>query len=615
MSKNAKASNPKKMPPAPRGRGANFGKAKDLKGTLLKLNKYLKRYYFKIFLAALLAIIAALMTVLGPYMVGLITTEITAAFRESRPLGLINFIGLDLTMNMLALLIVVVYVVSSSFNYLQNFLLIGMTQNLTYTLRKDLTNKINKLPLAYFDKEPFGEVLSKVTNDVDVINQTLNQSLSEIFRGFTLIVTMIVIMFVLNWILALIVLTTTTISFFAARFFIKRSQKYFRMQASSYGQLSGHIEEIYSGQQVVRVFQYEDVAEKRFNEINEEMFDTALKSQFISGIMMPVQFFLSNIAYVLVTFVGAVLYIVGAMDIGLIPTFIQYTRQINQPVQSVGNIANVLQQTAASAERVFSLLEEKEEPSEEEKTKVVENVKGNVEFKEVYFNYEEDVPVIQGFTAKVKAGQTVAIVGPTGAGKTTMVNLLMRFYDLDSGSILIDGVDIFEMKRNNVRELFAMVLQDTWLFEGTILENLTYGVNATIDEVKEAAKHSQVDHFINSLAGGYDFVLTEGGTNISQGQRQLLTICRAMLRNSPMLILDEATSNVDTRTEVLIQEAMENLMQGRTSFVIAHRLSTIRNADVILVVKDGNIIEQGTHDQLLSEKGFYSQLYLSQFEG
>ena len=334
------------------------------------------------------------------------------------------------------------------------------------------------------------------------------------------------------------------------------------------------------------------------------MFDTALKSQFISGIMMPVQFFLSNIAYVLVTFVGAILYIIGAMDIGLIPTFIQYTRQINQPVQSVGNIANVLQQTAASAEDL-----------EENKTKVIENVKGNVEFSNVFFNYEENVPVIQGFTAKVKAGQTVAIVGPTGAGKTTMVNLLMRFYDLDSGSITIDGVDIFEMKRNNVRELFAMVLQDTWLFEGTILENLTYGVKASLDEVKTAAKYSQVDHFINSLAGGYDFVLSEGGTNISQGQRQLLTICRAMLRNSPMLILDEATSNVDTRTEVLIQEAMENLMQGRTSFVIAHRLSTIRNADVILVVRDGNIIEQGTHDNLLKQEGFYSKLYLSQFEG
>lgn len=616
MSNNKSKDNNKSLPKAPRGRGGYYGKAKDFKGTLLKLNEYLKPYYLNILLAALLSIIAALMTVMGPYLIGKLITEIERAYTAKRAIGIINVFGINFKMHSLALTVVFIYVISSGFNFLQNYLLIGMTQNLTYNLRKDLTKKVNRLPLRYFDSEPFGEVLAKVTNDVDVINQTLNQSLSEIFRGFTLIITMITIMFVLSWPLALIVVTTTTISFFVARYFIKKSQVYFRSQARSYGELTGHIEEVYSGQTVVRVFQHEEEAKVTFNNINDNLFDTALKSQFISGIMMPIQFFLSNISYVLVTFVGAILYVTVGMEIGLIPTFLQYTRQINQPVQSVGNIANVLQQTAASAERVFSLLEEKEESNEDHKTLSInkDEVKGNVDFNNVYFNYIKDVPVIRGFDASVKAGQTVAIVGPTGAGKTTMVNLLMRFYEIDKGEILIDGINIKDMKRNDVRKLFAMVLQDTWLFEGTILENLTYGIDVSFDKVKEAAKLSQVDHFINSLSGGYNFKLTENGTNISQGQRQLLTICRAMLRESPMLILDEATSNVDTRTEILIQEAMDNLMKNRTSFVIAHRLSTIRDADVILVVKDGNIIEQGSHQELLNKKGFYEKLYNSQFE-
>ena len=601
--------------PMPRsGRGAYYAKPKDFKNTMKKLLVYLKPYYLQIFISALFSIFASLMTVMGPWLVGEMASAIDKAFKNNIAIPNIEIFKISLSFLSTGILVLIVYSLSFIFSFLQQFFLIGMTQNLTYGMRKDLSEKINRLPLSYFDKEPFGEVLAKITNDVDTINMTLNQSLSEIFRGITMVISIIVIMFILNWILALIVLTTTLLSFLAARFFVKRSQKYFRAQASYYGQLSGHIEEIYSGQTVVRVFQYQDTAKEKFDEMNDKLYESAYKSQFISGIMMPVQFFISNIAYVLVVFVGALLNIKYGLGIGLILTFIQYTRQINQPIQSVGNIANVLQSTAAAAERVFSLLDEQEEPKERDNLIKLDKVLGNVEFNNVHFRYKEDVPVIQGLNAKVKAGQTVAIVGPTGAGKTTLVNLLMRFYEIDSGSILIDNVDIRDMKRSDVRDLFAMVLQDTWLFEGTILENLTYGSNVTFEEVKQAAKLSQVDHFIDSLSGGYNFVLTEGGTNISQGQRQLLTICRAMLKNSPMLILDEATSNVDTRTEVLIQEAMENLMQGRTSFVIAHRLSTIRNADIIFVVKDGNIIEQGTHEQLLEKQGFYNKLYMSQFD-
>lgn len=596
------------------GRGAYYAKPKDFKNTMKKLLVYLKPYYLQIFISALFSIFASLMTVMGPWLVGEMASAIDKAFKNNIAIPNIEIFKISLSFLSTGILVLIVYSLSFIFSFLQQFFLIGMTQNLTYGMRKDLSEKINRLPLSYFDKEPFGEVLAKITNDVDTINMTLNQSLSEIFRGITMVISIIVIMFILNWILALIVLTTTLLSFLAARFFVKRSQKYFRAQASYYGQLSGHIEEIYSGQTVVRVFQYQDTAKEKFDEMNDKLYESAYKSQFISGIMMPVQFFISNIAYVLVVFVGALLNIKYGLGIGLILTFIQYTRQINQPIQSVGNIANVLQSTAAAAERVFSLLDEQEEPKERDNLIKLDKVLGNVEFNNVHFRYKEDVPVIQGLNAKVKAGQTVAIVGPTGAGKTTLVNLLMRFYEIDSGSILIDNVDIRDMKRSDVRDLFAMVLQDTWLFEGTILENLTYGSNVTFEEVKQAAKLSQVDHFIDSLSGGYNFVLTEGGTNISQGQRQLLTICRAMLKNSPMLILDEATSNVDTRTEVLIQEAMENLMQGRTSFVIAHRLSTIKNADIIFVVKDGNIIEQGTHEQLLEKQGFYNKLYMSQFD-
>lgn len=610
----SKATTKSTPPPGRRGRGyvekpQNFGE------TMGKLSKYLKPHYFAISMSAIMAITASLLTVLGPWLLGLITSEVFDAYKESRALGLIAIGSIvEVNISVMAIILVSIYFLSSLFNYLQAFLLIVMTQNLTYGMRIDLAQKINKLPLSYFDTEPFGDILSKVTNDVETINMTLSQSLSEIFRGITMIIAIIVMMFLLQWILALIVLVTTVSSFLVARFFVKKSQRYFRMQAQSYGQLTGHIEEVYSGHSVVKIFDYQKTAEKEFKEVNKELYDSSFKSQFISGIMMPVQFFIGNVAYILITFIGALLYITINMPLGTIQTFIQYTRQINQPIQSVGNIANVLQSTAAAAERIFLLLDEEEETAERENLVKLNDVKGNVEFNNIHFRYLKDIPVIQDFTTNIKSGQTVAIVGPTGAGKTTIVNLLMRFYEVDEGSIKIDGIDIRDMHRSDVRSMFAMVLQDTWLFEGTIYENLSYGEKSTLEEVKEAAKLSQVDYFIESLAGGYDFMLSEGGTNLSQGQRQLLTICRAMLENSPMLILDEATSNVDTRTEVLIQKAMEQLMENRTSFVIAHRLSTIRDADLILVLKDGNIIEQGTHDELIAQKGFYEGLYLSQFD-
>jgi ATP-binding cassette subfamily B protein len=458
-----------------------------------------------------------------------------------------------------------------------------------------------------------------VTNDIETINGTLTQSISEIFRSITLIIGIFVMMSLLSIPLTGVVLITTILSLMAARKFVKLSQGYFRKQAKSYGELNGHIEETYSGHTVVKVFNRQEQSYLNFERINKDLYHSSVRSQFISGIMMPVQFFLGNIAYIAIAVIGAFLVITTnplfAIQVGIIQTFIQYTRQINQPIQQIGSIASVLQSTAAASERIFGLLNEPEESPEQEDLKTLTKIKGHVVFKDVYFGYNDSVDVIKGFSAEIKPGQKVAIVGPTGAGKTTIVNLLMRFYEIKSGSITIDGVDIRRMSRKDVRALFGMVLQDTWLYEGSVRENVTYGSeDKPFDDVITAAKLSQTHHFIESLSGSYDFELLENGSNISQGQRQLLTITRAMLADRPMLILDEATSSVDTRTEVLIQQAMEALMQNRTSFVIAHRLSTIKNADVIFVMNDGNIIEYGNHDELLERKGFYSKLYYSQFD-
>jgi len=600
-------------------------KPQDFKGTMKKLGRYLKPYAFKIIIAGLMAVSASLLSVLSPWLLGLITSEVADAFKLLPEtgvliLGRIDIVwGINLSIGEIALFITLTYVLSAVLNYFQSYMLIGMTQNLTYSMRKELSAKLNRLPLKYFDTHQFGDLLGRVTNDVETINQTLTQSISEIFRSIALITGIFIMMALLSLPLTGIVLITTALSLWVARKFVKLSQNYFRSQAKSYGELNGHIEETYSGHVVVKVFNHQEQSYQNFERINKDLYRSAVRSQFISGIMMPMQFFLGNIAYIAIAVVGAFLVIttnpIFAIKVGIIQTFIAYTRQINQPIQQIGSIANILQSTAAASERIFNLLEEPEESIERNDLKKLEKIKGHVVFKDVYFGYTEGVDIIKGFSAEIKPGQKVAIVGPTGAGKTTIVNLLMRFYEIKSGSIEIDGVDIRQMSRANVRDLFGMVLQDTWLFEGTIMENITYGSeHKSMDEVLAAARLAQTHHFIDSLSQGYEFELGENGTNISAGQRQLLTISRAMLADRPMLILDEATSSVDTRTEVLIQHAMEALMQNRTSFVIAHRLSTIKDADVIFVMNDGNILEQGNHEELLAKNGFYSKLYYSQFD-
>ncbi|PKK99373.1 MAG: ABC transporter [Tenericutes bacterium HGW-Tenericutes-2] len=608
-------------------RGMNYTeKPQDFKGTMKKLGAYLKPFRIRILFAAIMAVTAALLSVLSPWLLGLITSEVARAFKLASEtntdiiFGLIRvFPNLNLSIGEIALFIAGTYFLSFVFNYFQAFLLIGMTQNLTYSMRRELSSKLNRLPLKFFDTQSFGDILGRVTNDVETINMTLTQSVSEIFRSITLIIGIFVMMFILSPILTGIVFITTTLALMIAGKFVKLSQGYFRSQAKSFGELNGHIEETYSGHTVVKIFNHQKQSEEAFEKINGDLFKSAVKSQFISGIMFPVQFFIGNIAYIAIAVVGAFLVLTTnpliAIQVGIIQTFIQYTRQINQPVQQIGSIANVLQSTAAASERIFNLLNEPEESVEREDLVELKKIKGHVVFKNVYFGYADDVDVIKNFSAEIKPGQKVAIVGPTGAGKTTIVNLLMRFYEIKSGSIEIDGVDIRNMSRASVRSLFGMVLQDTWLFEGSVYENITYGSqDKTKEDVENAARLSQTHHFIESLSAGYDFQLLENGSNISQGQRQLLTISRAMLADRPMLILDEATSSVDTRTEVLIQHAMEALMENRTSFVIAHRLSTIKDADVIFVMNDGNILEQGNHEELLKRDGFYAKLYYSQFD-
>ena len=608
-------------------RGMNYTeKPQDFKGTMKKLGAYLKPFRIRIMFAAIMAITAALLSVLSPWLLGLITSEVARAFKLASEtntdiiFGLIRvFPNLNLSIGEIALFIAGTYFLSFVFNYFQAFLLIGMTQNLTYSMRRELSSKLNRLPLKFFDTQSFGDILGRVTNDVETINMTLTQSVSEIFRSITLIIGIFVMMFILSPILTGIVFITTALALMIAGKFVKLSQGYFRSQAKSFGELNGHIEETYSGHTVVKIFNHQKQSEEAFEKINADLYKSAVKSQFISGIMFPVQFFIGNIAYIAIAVVGAFLVLTTnpliAIQVGIIQTFIQYTRQINQPVQQIGSIANILQSTAAASERIFNLLNEPEESVEREDLVELKKIKGHVVFKNVYFGYADDVDVIKNFSAEIKPGQKVAIVGPTGAGKTTIVNLLMRFYEIKSGSIEIDGVDIRNMSRASVRSLFGMVLQDTWLFEGSVYENITYGSeDKTKEDVENAARLSQTHHFIESLSAGYDFQLLENGSNISQGQRQLLTISRAMLADRPMLILDEATSSVDTRTEVLIQHAMEALMENRTSFVIAHRLSTIKDADVIFVMNDGNILEQGNHEELLKRDGFYAKLYYSQFD-
>ena len=582
-------------------------KPKEFKKSIAKLGKYLKAYWIGIIVALVFAVLGTVLSIFAPKILQLIGNEIVEALGVGVPIDMAR-------VGAIAVWLIVLYVASALFNFIQSIVMSVISVNISRRMRNDLSDKINKLPLSYFDRQSFGDILSRVTNDVDLIGQTLNQSLSQLVSSFTLIVGIIIMMFTISWQLTLVELVSVPVSFLLVMIIVKISQKHFRRQQNALGDINGIVEEIYSSHNVVKVFNGQEKAEREFEEINKVMASSALKGQFLSGMMMPVMNTVANISYVLVCLVGGMMAIRNndVLFITSIVAFISYVRSFNQPIEQLATVTNTLQSTSAASERVFDFLEQPEQ-APDTGNKSIPDFKGNVEFRHVNFGYTPEKQIIFDFNCKVEAGQKIAIVGPTGAGKTTLVNLLMRFYETDSGEILIDGISTKDMTREYVRGLFGMVLQDSWLFEGTIRENICYGNEETSEEAMiEACKAANVHHFIMSLPGGYNMVLNEEA-NISQGQRQLLTIARAMVDNAPMLILDEATSSVDTRTEQNIQEAMDRLMKGRTSFVIAHRLSTIKNADLILVMKNGNIIEQGNHEQLMAQGGFYSELYNSQF--
>lgn len=589
-------------------------KAKDFKGTMKNLMEYLSPYKIAMILVFILAIGSTAFSIVGPKLLGKATTEIfnglmrkvTSSGNGSIDFGYIGKIAIGL---------VALYVVSTILSFAQGFIMSNIAQKVSYNLRKEISNKINKMPLKYFDKTTHGEVLSRITNDVDTVNTTLNQSLSQIITSVTMLIGVIVMMLSISWEMTLGSVLILPIAMGLIMLVVKKSQKYFMDQQEYLGHVNGNVEETFSGHNIMKAFNREEETIKEFNKLNETLYKSAWKSQFLSGMMMPIMTFIGNLGYVLVTILGGWLAVVGKITVGDIVAFTQYIRTFMQPIAQAGQIANVLQSTAAAAERVFEFLGEEEEVDDVTEGVDPKDVEGAVEFKNVHFGYNEDKIIINDFSAKIKPGQRIAIVGPTGAGKTTIVKLLMRFYELNGGSIEIDGHNIKDFTRDNLRELFGMVLQDTWLYNGSIKENIRYGrLDATDEEIIEAAKSAHVDHFVRALPHGYDMELNEEASNISQGQKQLLTIARAILADPKILILDEATSSVDTRTEVLIQKAMDNLMKGRTSFVIAHRLSTIRDADLILVMKDGDIIEQGNHEELLKANGFYADLYNSQFE-
>ena len=589
-------------------------KAKDFKGTMKKLGVYLKPYSLSIAIVILFAIGSAAFSIVGPKILGKATTKIFEGLVQKItgvPDASIDFgyIG------NIAMILVALYLVSSLFGIIQSFIMSGVAQKVSYNLRKQISEKMDTLPLNYFDTRTNGEVLSRITNDVDTVNQTLNQSLSQIITSVVTLIGVLIMMFSISWIMTLATFIILPVSMVLISLVVKKSQKYFKSQQEYLGHLNGQVEEVYGGHNIMKAFNREEASTKDFDELNNTLYKSAWKSQFLSGMMMPIMSFVGNLGYVLVSILGGWLTIKSVITVGDIQAFIQYVRSFNQPISQMAQVANIMQSTAAAAERVFEFLDEEDEVKDPVNSVDPSEIRGEVEFEDVHFGYNEDKIIINDFSVDVKPGQKVAIVGPTGAGKTTIVKLLMRFYDINSGSIKIDGHDIRDFKRADLRNLFGMVLQDTWLFNGTIMENLRYGrLDATDAEVKEAAKAAHVDHFVKTLPDGYNMVLNEEASNISQGQKQLLTIARAFLKDPKLLILDEATSSVDTRTELLIQKAMEKLMEGRTSFIIAHRLSTIRDADLILVMKDGDIVEQGNHEELLEKGGFYSSLYNSQFE-
>ncbi len=589
-------------------------KAKDFKGTMKKLGIYLKPYTLSIVIVFIFAIGSAAFSIVGPKILGNVTTKIFEGLLE-KVQGVTGG-GIDFTSVANTLLLLLgLYSISALFSFIQTFVMTGVSQKVSYNMRKDISEKINRMPLKYFDTKTHGEVLSRVTNDVDTVSQTLNQSLSQMLTAITTLIGVLIMMFSISWVMTLASLLILPLSMGLIVGVVKKSQKYFKDQQKFLGSVNGQVEEVYSGHNIMKAFNGEERAIKEFDDLNNELYNSAWKSQFLSGMMMPIMTFVGNLGYVLVTILGGWLTIKNKIEVGDILAFVQYIRNFNQPIAQTAQIANVLQSTAAAAERVFEFLDEEEESKDPISPVSTEDINGEVEFKHVHFGYNEDKIIVNDFNAKIKPGQRVAIVGPTGAGKTTMVKLLMRFYDVNDGAILIDGHDIREFNRGELRSMFGMVLQDTWLFNGSIMENIRYSkLDATDEEVIEAAKAAHVHRFVKTLPDGYNMVLNEEASNVSQGQKQLLTIARAILADPKILILDEATSSVDTRTEVLIQKAMDNLMHGRTSFIIAHRLSTIRDADLILVMKDGDIVEQGNHEELLAKNGFYANLYNSQFE-
>lgn len=588
-------------------------KAKDFKGTMKKLISYLSPYKLAILLVIVFAIGSSVFNIVGPKILGNATTKIFEGLvsKVSNSGGGIDFDAIFRTLTILASL----YIISSIFSFIQTFITSDISQKVSYNLRKSISEKINKLPLNYYDRKTNGEVLSRVTNDIDAISQNLNQILSQMITSATTLIGVLIMMLSISVTMTLVSLIVIPLSLVMIMLVVRKSQKHFRAQQEYLGHTNGHIEEMYSGHNIMKAFNGEEKAIEEFDKLSDTLYNSAWKSQFLSGMMMPIMTFIGNLGYVIVAIMGGFLAIRNKIQVGDILAFIQYVRSFMQPIAQTAQIANVMQQTAAAAERVFEFLEEEEVVEDVKNPISTEGIEGAVEFDHVRFGYNEDKIIINDFSINIKPGQKVAIVGPTGAGKTTIVKLLMRFYELNGGKILIDGHDYRDFTRNDLRKIFGMVLQDTWLFNGNIMENIRYGrLDASDEQVIEAAKLAHAHHFIKTLADGYNMEINEEADNISQGQKQLLTIARAILSDPKILILDEATSSVDTRTEVLIQQAMENLMEGRTSFIIAHRLSTIKNADVILVMKDGDIVEQGNHEELLKSKGFYSELYNSQFE-
>ena len=595
------------------GPGAPSEKAKDFKGTMKKLLGELSAFKISLIGVIIFAIGSAVFSIVGPKILAKATDELFNGLVR-KVSG--DSIGIDFDkIAKILLFLLGIYIVSLVFSFLQGFLMSNVSQKMCYNLRKELCEKVNRMPMKYFDTKTHGEVLSRFTNDIDTLGQSLNQSLTQLITSVTTIIGTLVMMLSISFKMTLVALVILPISMIFISTIVGKSQKYFTSQQEYLGHVNGQVEELYGGHSVVKVFNGEEKAIKEFDKANGTLYESAWKSQFLSGMMMPIMQFVGNLGYVGIAILGGYLAINKTIGVGDIQAFIQYVRNFTQPISQVAQVANMLQSTAAASERVFEFLDEEEEDQVVENPVHIDGLEGSVEFKNVHFGYNPNKIIINDFTAKVKPGQKVAIVGPTGAGKTTMIKLLMRFYDVNSGAILVDGHNVKDFNRTELRDMFGMVLQDTWLFNGSIKENIRYGkLDATDEQVVEAAKAAHIDHFIRTLPGGYNMELNEEASNVSQGQKQLLTIARAILADPKILILDEATSSVDTRTEVLIQKAMDNLMKGRTSFVIAHRLSTIKDADLILVMKDGDIVEQGTHEELLKKNGFYANLYNSQFE-